>query len=56
MVVSTDQKSRATLVYECIRELMLSEEIEDETLLFLLEQLSEKIKKSRKVQKSFHVY
>ena len=56
MAVSTVQKSRIILVYEFIKELILSEEIEDETLLFLLEQLSAKIKKSRKENKSFHVY
>ncbi len=56
MSVSTEQKSRVILVYEFIKELLLSEEVEDETLLFLLEQLSEKIKNSRKVEKTFHVY
>ena len=56
MAVSTEQKSRLILVYEFIKELILSEEIEDETLFFLLEQLSTKIKNSRKENKSFHVY
>ena len=56
MAVKTEQKSRVILVYEFIKELLLSEEIEDETLVFLLEQLSEKIKKSRKEDKPFHVY
>jgi hypothetical protein len=56
LAVGAKQKSRTILVYEFIKELLLSEEIEDETLLFLLEQLSAKIKYSRKEKKPFHVY
>jgi hypothetical protein len=56
MAVGAEQKSRVILVYEFIKELILSEEIEDETLVFLLDQLSEKIKNSRKEKQSFHVY